>query len=99
MFPRRKEELLTGGSIYWVIQGYISVRQQLLDVVEVTAADGTRKCRLDLDPVLIPVDPVAKRPFQGWRYLKAEDAPVDLKRAANDDDLLLRRRLAELGLL
>ena len=31
------------------------------------------------DPELVPVEPTPKRAFQGWRYLKPEDAPIDLK--------------------
>ena len=98
MFPRRAEELLDGGSIYWVIQGYYTVRQRLVGIESVTADDGTSKCRLDLDPELIPVDPHPKRPFQGWRYLPGEDAPADIEAESGDSQRLLRA-LSELGLL
>lgn len=98
MFPRRADELLNGGSIYWVIQGYYTVRQRLAAIEPVTADDGTTKCRLDLDPELIPVAPHPKRPFQGWRYLPAEDAPPDVETAGGDSQQLLRA-LSELGLL
>ena len=98
MFPRRADELLNGGSIYWVIQGYYAVRQRLVGIEPVLADDGTTKCRLDLDPELIPVAPHSKRPFQGWRYLPAEDAPPDAGTAGGDSQQLLRA-LSELGLL
>ena len=38
-----------------------------------------RRIELVFDPELIPVEPTPKRAFQGWRYLKPEDAPPDLK--------------------
>lgn len=99
MYPRRAEEILDGGSIYWVIQGHFSVRQRIVGIEPVTANDGTRKCKLDLDPEHIPVEPLAKRPFQGWRYLTATDAPRDLDLGAGDDSQQLARALSELGLL
>lgn len=99
MRPRRAEELLQGGSLYWVIDGLVSVRQRLVGIVPVTADDGTEKCRLDLDPELVPVTPVARRPFQGWRYLKDEDAPADLPATAGGDGAELLRELSRLGLL
>ena len=52
-------------------------------------------------PELIPVIPTAKRPFQGWRYLKAEDVPADLTAIDLDDTEQLppelRAKLAYLG--
>jgi hypothetical protein len=36
-----------------------------------------------LDPHITAVEPVPQRPFQGWRYLEARDAPPD--RAGRDD--------------
>jgi hypothetical protein len=44
---------------------------------------------------------VPRRPFQGWRYLDAADAPPDLPRARHGDDALppgLAEALAEFGL-
>jgi hypothetical protein len=49
---------------------------------------------------VIKVAPRPYRAFQGWRYLKAEEAPADLGEggaAALPEEL--RRTLGELGLL
>ena len=98
MFPKRAEELVAGGSIYWVIARQIQCRQRVLDVQEVQTGEG-RKCVLVLDPDLIRVHPTPRGPFQGWRYLKREDAPADLKTGDAEGDLPIRAELAELGLL
>jgi hypothetical protein len=48
------------------------------------------------------VRPVPRRPFQGWRYLSAEDAPADLKKGEADFAKLpakMRADLLALGLL
>jgi hypothetical protein len=101
--PKRREELLAGGSLYWVIKGLIQVRQPLRDMREGTKDDGTPCCLLMLENKLVPVRPTPRRAFQGWRYLPPEDAPADLKHGARDGlvDLppAMRRQLAELGLL
>lgn len=78
MVPKRIDELLDGGSIYWVIKGVIQVRQSLADIRVIDDRNGRRACELVLDPEIVPVDPVPKRPFQGWRYLKAAEAPGDV---------------------
>ena len=78
MRPKRAEEMLTGGSLYWVIKNYIIVRQQLIGFEDVKNKDGGPKCRIHLDPELIRTRPRKKRPFQGWRYLAPSDAPADL---------------------
>ncbi len=77
--PRRAEEILAGGSMYWVVRHRIRVRQRIvgLDRHE-TAAGGKPKCAIVLDPALIATDPVHRRPHQGWRYLEAANAPRDL---------------------
>ncbi len=102
MIPKRAEELLDGGSLYWVIRGNIQVRQRLTDIRPFRDVEGIRRCHLVLDPALVPTLWQPKRPFQGWRYLAAKDAPADLD-AGNDGlaDLPaeFRRELADLGLL
>lgn len=101
MWPKREDEILGGGSIFWVIKGLILCRQRILRLEEVTRGDGIRRCAIVLDPALIRVDPVPKRPFQGWRYLAAPDAPRDLPQARQDEEALppaLSAALAEIGL-
>ena len=79
MTPKRAEELLDGGSIYWVIRRAIRVRQRIVDVRPVNDDDGRAMCELVFDPELVRTRAQPKRPFQGWRYLKPSDAPADLK--------------------
>ena len=79
MFPKRAEEMLRGGSIYWVIKRAIRVRQPIIDIRKVQDRDGKDMCELVFDPELTQTYAQPKRPFQGWRYLKPEDAPRDLK--------------------
>lgn len=101
MVPTRTGELLGGGSLYWVIQGQVSARQKLLDIRPFVDGDGVRRCHLVLEPKVIPVSPRPSRPFQGWRYLAAKDAPADLDSRSPVADLpeAMRRELRELGLL
>ena len=75
--PKRRDEVLAGGSIYWVVNGTMLVRQRLLDIVEDTRKDGSACCALVLAPELVPLEGRVTKAFQGWRYLKAEDAPAD----------------------
>lgn len=77
MYPRRIEDLLDGGSIYWVIKGMIKVRQKLVGFENCTGADGIKRCRFLIDPPLITTQPHPRRAFQGWRYLTTDDAPAD----------------------
>jgi hypothetical protein len=76
--PRRAAEILDGGSIYWVIQGAVVVRQLIVDIREEQWGDGAKGAALVLDPALVPVEASKMRAFQGWRYLAAADAPADL---------------------
>ena len=78
MSPKRADELLNGGSIYWVIKGAIRTRQRIIDIKAVRGDEHTM-CELVFDPELVRTYAQAKRPFQGWRYLKPGDAPRDLK--------------------
>ncbi len=100
--PRRRDELLEGGSIYWVIKGSVSVRQGLLGLRQVRCSDGIRRCDIILDPQLVPTRPRPRRAFQGWRYLCRADAPKDLELSDEEAKLMpeaMRSELIELGLL
>ena len=100
--PKQREEILRGGSLYWVIKGVMQARQHILDLESVVGADGVNRCKIILEPRLIQTVPRPKRPFQGWRYLKPAEAPRDVGSGNSDDDDLppaLRSELAELGLL
>lgn len=79
MQPKRSQELLNGGSIYWVIRRAIRVRQRIIDIREVADREGRAMCELVFDPEIVQTRAQPKRPFQGWRYLKPSDAPADLK--------------------
>jgi hypothetical protein len=78
-FPRRAEEVIDGGSMYWVIGGFVAARQRILGVIEDTRPDGTACAGLVLDPALVPVEGRAVKPFQGWRYLAPAEAPPDVR--------------------
>jgi hypothetical protein len=101
MFPKRAEEILDGGSIYWVIRGLISVRQRIMKLEPVTGRDGIQRCRLVFDPAYVLVRPTPHRAFQGWRYLEPSDAPPDLTKRSDIARMpdRLRAKLAQLGLL
>ncbi len=100
MWPKRADEVLNGGSIYWVIKGVILCRQRILALEEVIREDGIRRCGIKLDRPLIRVEATPKRAFQGWRYLPPDDAPADLSAARAREEKLppeLQSALAEIG--
>lgn len=102
MWPKREQELLNGGSIYWVIKGLIQCRQRVLRLDEVEGGDGIRRCAIVLEPELHRTAQALKRPFQGWRYLKPEDSPADLPKGRAAEDPLppeLSAALAEIGVI
>ena len=78
MTPKRAEEMLAGGSLYWVIKNHIIVRQKLIGFEAVKDKDSKAMCRVHLDPELVRTKSRRKRPFQGWRYLEPGDAPPDV---------------------
>jgi hypothetical protein len=100
MAPARREELLDGGSLYWVIRGNIQVRQRLLDIRPFVDKEGIGRCKLMLEPKLVPTEWQPRRPFQGWRYLVPADAPADLApQRTGGLPPKLRAELAALGLM
>ncbi|MBL4873874.1 MAG: DUF1489 domain-containing protein [Rhodobacteraceae bacterium] len=102
MWPRREDELLDGGSLYWVFKGLILARQRILRLDEVIGADGIRRCALIFDPDLMLTEAHRRRPFQGWRYLTKTDAPGDIGLYHEDQEEIpgaLRAELSALGVL
>lgn len=102
MWPKRAEEILGGGSIYWVIKGVILCRQKILRFDSVDRGDGINRCGIVLDPDVTRVAATPKRPFQGWRYLQPGDAPRDLRKGSKTQEALppqLESALAEIGVL
>jgi len=101
MMPKAAAELIGKGSLYWVIAGAIQCRQQIIDLVSITDHEGRRACDILLDPRLVLTRPQPRRPFQGWRYLSADDAPQDLApgEAIGEGDPALEAELIRLGLV
>jgi hypothetical protein len=92
-----------GSSIYWVIGGFIRVKQKITALREVRGADGMLRCGLVLDPELVATEPVPRRAFQGWRYLDGTEAPANLTPGAVSTDAAIppamRQALTELQLI
>lgn len=101
MVPKRVEELLDGGSLYWIVKGGVQCRQKLIDIRPFTDAEGIGRCHLVFEPAVVRTQWQPRRPFQGWRYLTPADAPADLSDGGGVEEmpLSLRRELTELGLL
>jgi hypothetical protein len=100
--PRRRAEILDGGSLYWVVKGFVLVRQRILDLKDATKDDGTACCGIVLNPELVTTRPQPRRAFQGWRYLEAADAPADartLDEVEADIPPGMREELRELRLI
>ncbi len=101
MWPKRAEELLDGGSLYWVFKGVILARQRILALEEVTGGDGVVRCALMLDREVVRTEAMPRRAFQGWRYFEQKDVPADLKAGRTREEPLprdLMSALSEIGL-
>lgn len=101
--PKRAEELIAGGSIYWVIKGQIRARQRIRGFETVDGDDGRTHTAIVLDADLMPTRAKPHRAFQGWRYLDPAKAPQDAASGAGrgGDELPadLASALDDLGLL
>ena len=99
--PRRSEELLDGGSLYWVVRGVIRCRQELVGFDDDFDREEARKyCRIKVKRTLIRTAPQACKAFQGWRYLEPDRAPPDLSHGDTSDmPAEMAAELKRLGLL
>ncbi len=102
MSPKRAGEIIGQGSLYWVIKSRVQCRQEIIDLRNFKDNEGISRCHIVMKPNLILTAQQPKRPFQGWRYYKPEDAPRDLgagESAVSDMPEELRKELATLGLI
>lgn len=97
MTPKRAAQIEDGGSLYWVIKGSIACRQPIVDITTLGEGKDSR-CEITLEPRVIRTAPMARRPFQGWRYFEPKEAPadIDMLEAGEAPDELVRQ-LRELG--
>ena len=84
--PKKKDDLIAKGSLYWVIKRRVLVRQKIININLVLRNDGSKGCEIELDSELIKVIPTPMKPFQGWRYYNSEDVPSDLSININNDN-------------
>jgi hypothetical protein len=101
MWPKRAQEVLNGGSLYWVFKGIVLARQRILGLEQRLSDDGIARGAIVLDPAVIRTEAAPRRPFQGWRYLPAADAPRDLPQGRAREEPLpaaLAQALAAIGL-
>lgn len=98
--PRRADEVLDGGSLYWVIKGFVLARQRIIGLDDVKTESGT-KCMIKMDKKIHLTESQPRRAFQGWRYLEKSSAPKDLPANSKIMDIPpeLRNELKELGLI
>ena len=71
--PKRAEKMV-GGSLFWIIKHHLVARSPILGFEDGEA--GRTVIRLDERPIVVRALP--RRAHQGWRYLAADDAPIDL---------------------
>ena len=100
MRPRKEQELLNGGSIYWVFKGLILARQKIIALDDFKSEDNISRCKIILDTKIILTEALHKKSFQGWRYFKQEEIPKDKEIFTNEKILLplkLQKKLSEFG--
>jgi hypothetical protein len=100
--PRRAGEVAGGGSMFWIIRGYVRVRQRIVGIERVAGREGRKRCALILDPDLVKTELAAHKPIQGWRYLDPGAAPRDMDISAPEVTSIppdMAAELRALGLL
>ncbi|QNA85824.1 DUF1489 domain-containing protein [Sphingomonas sp. So64.6b] len=96
--PKRHEEIIGGGSLFWIIKHQLVARSPILHFGD---AEGG-KVAIHIDPKLVFTHARPKRAHQGWRYLEDADAPVDLGVDEVAGDVMpaaLMGKLSGLGLI
>lgn len=85
--PTREADLLEGGSVFWIVKGQVQCRQDIWDIIDYQDDESDKPSFLILcNPQLVRTQGYARKPFQGWRYLEAPNAPPDIgPLTANDE--------------
>lgn len=101
MMPKQHERLVEGGSLYWVMKGFVRARQEIREVRPYTDGKGVKRCHIVLEPRVVATEKRRQKAFQGWRYLQPDDAPRDLPEHVTGLDLPPRliKTLSDLGCL
>ena len=94
--PKRSEELCNGGSLFWVINRRVLVRQKILNIKQIVGDDNKLFAGILLENKIIKVRPTPMKPFQGWRYYENEDVPPDITDDGFNDEF--NNELNKLGL-
>jgi hypothetical protein len=95
--PKRADEIVGGGSLFWVFKGVILIRQKVL-AIETVGEGAQKRCEILIDAAMIPTAPQPRRAFQGWRYLEPKDAPADFgSEVSGEIPVELARKLREVG--
>ena len=56
MFPKQHEDLINGGSIYWIFKGYIRARQNILDIKKFVGMDKDKRSKILLyDEIILTI--------------------------------------------
>lgn len=100
--PARVNDLINGGSVYWIVKNQIQLRQEILGIEDITQEGEKTSYLIMCSPDLIRTQPIARRPFQGWRYLEPSNAPKDLGPVGEVQDVIdpeMEKDLREAGLL
>jgi hypothetical protein len=102
--PTRVNDLINGGSVYWIIKRQICARQIIVDIQTLKDEEDKNYCVILMDKKLILTQPLNHRHIQGWRYLPPEKAPTDIGTfdpsiIEDDMDPDMAKDLAEAGLL
>lgn len=85
--PTRENDLIEGGSVFWIIKGAVQCRQSVLDIIDYQDEGDEKPSFLILcDPQLVRTQGLPRKPFQGWRYLEADKAPPDIGPLSADDE-------------
>ena len=97
--PKRSDEIVNGGSLYWIIKGNIRARQLIPAIERRNEVETTKNCGFVLDPLVVSTVLQTARPIQGWRYLETSFVPQDKDSSSETLDDMSEGMATELRVL